>query len=133
MEIIIRNWEEMSLTHIPNNELETVIANNEEVITTISLTNTDKEKINNGCILNRDMSITEPIEYTEKIKTEANNKIREDKRIAIEKIATPSDQLNIIASILNTLTSPEPDLNLIADAKSKFAEIETVLAIPYIK
>jgi len=100
------------------------------------ITEAEKEQIEKWCsyeIVSWKLIVSETTEYTEKIKTEANEKIREDKRIAIEKIATPSDQLNIIASILNTLTSPEPDLNLIADAKSKFAEIETVLAIPYIK
>jgi len=57
-------------------------------------------------------------------------KLEEDKQIkseAIQKVATLSDQLNLIASVLDTLTSDTPDTLIIADAKAKFAEIKTIL------
>jgi len=135
MQIIIKNWTDYSLTNIPDDELEIVKENNEEIIDDFTITENEKELISNWAtfIYTNKIEIIDSSIAVEKIKTEANEKIREDKRIAIEKIATPSDQLNIIASILNTLTSETPDLQLIADAKAKFAEIEAVLATPYIK
>ncbi len=55
------------------------------------------------------------------------NVIRKKKSEDIEKILTVSDQLNLIAEVLNTMTEPEPNLEIIANAKSKFAEIKTIL------
>jgi len=50
-----------------------------------------------------------------------------EKKVAIENIATLSDQLNLMASVLDTITSDNPDQELIASAKTTFAEIKTIL------
>ena len=67
-----------------------------------------------------DWAITENPRYT-------SEKMSNQKKVAIEKILTISDQLNLIAEVLNTITEPEPDLEIIANAKSKFAEIKEIL------
>lgn len=71
MEIIIKNWDSMSLTLIPDNELKLVRKNNEEVITDFNLSEEDKQKIYKGCKLNPDFTIKETPEYLENIKQEA--------------------------------------------------------------
>jgi len=50
-----------------------------------------------------------------------------EKKMAIAKVASLSDQLNLIASVLDTLTSEAPDPTIIAWAKAKFSEIKTIL------
>jgi len=50
-----------------------------------------------------------------------------EKKLAIEKVASLSDQLNLIASVLDTLTSEAPDPTIIAWAKAKFSEIKYIL------
>jgi len=51
MEVILKNWTELLLTQIPDNELDLFIANNEEVITTFSISDADREKIGKWCPL----------------------------------------------------------------------------------
>lgn len=73
----------------------------------------------------------EKIEIENKIileeKIEGINKIKQEKSEAISKIASLSDQLNLIAGVLDTLTSGNPDQAIIANAKTKFAEIKDIL------
>ena len=45
----------------------------------------------------------------------------------IESVASLSDQINLIASVLDTLTSEAPDPTIIAWAKAKFSEIKNIL------
>lgn len=52
---------------------------------------------------------------------------KSDKKVAIEKIATITDQLNLMASVLDTITSDTPDKVLIKKAKNTFKEIKTIL------
>lgn len=66
MEIIIKNWDNLSLTNIPDNEIELVKQNNEKVITDFNLSEEEKLKVYWGCILNEDFSIIETPEYLEK-------------------------------------------------------------------
>lgn len=52
---------------------------------------------------------------------------KKDKRKAILEIASETDQLNMIAEVLNTITSETPDQAIIDNAKSKFTEIKAIL------
>jgi len=54
-------------------------------------------------------------------------KVKKGKSEAIDKVASLSDQLNLMASVLDTLTSATPDQAIINNAKAKFAEIKTIL------
>ena len=53
--------------------------------------------------------------------------IKEEKAKAIENIATITDQLNLIATVLDTITSENPDPVIINEAKAKFNEIKNIL------
>ena len=55
------------------------------------------------------------------------NKYKTEKKEAIEKIASISDQLNLIASVLDTITSENPNTEIISEAKAKFSEIKNIL------
>lgn len=101
MEVIIKNWDELKFVSIPDNELELVRVNNEEVITDITLSQEDKIKLWKWCRLNSDMTITETELYSE-----VNNREgKEQKAIDISSIATLSDQLNLIMEILFIVVS----------------------------
>ena len=76
MEVIIKNKDILFLTVIPDNELESVEQNNEQVITDFEISKEDREKIYNGCILNPDLSITETEVYFEKVHNEKQANIR---------------------------------------------------------
>jgi len=52
---------------------------------------------------------------------------KQAKKEAIDKIATLSDQLNLLASVLDTITSETPDQAIIDNAKAKFNLIQTIL------
>ena len=123
MEVILKNWTEYQLTNIPDWELELVEDNNEEVITTFTISEEDKVKIYNWCILNADMTVTETQAYLDVIASES----KVNKKEAILAIASETDQLNLIASVLDTITSDTPDQAIIDDAKAKFNEIKAIL------
>jgi len=64
----------------------------------------------------------------EAYENEQEVKIRKGKkREAILAIASETDQMNLIASVLDTITSESPDPLIIADAKAKFNEIKAIL------
>jgi len=93
------------------------------------ITETKKDQIEKWCsyeIVSWKLIVSETTEYTEKIKTEANEKIREDKRIAIDNIATLSDQLNKMATEIYKLTEGSTNLETIENRKT-FENIKTIL------
>lgn len=129
MEIIIKNWDELSLTNIPDNELELVKENN-EVITEYTISDEDRIKLGKWCILNSDMTITETEQYIKNIEFET----KLQKKEAIEKIASLSDQLNLTAwtldIVVDLLAVNNPELlehPWIIASKTKLNEIKTIL------
>ena len=53
--------------------------------------------------------------------------IKDKKREEILKIASLTDQINLMAWVLNTLTDKTPDKWIIQEAKDKFAKIKSIL------
>jgi hypothetical protein len=100
-----------------------VKANNEEVILDTSIiSDNDKEKIGKGCKLNSDMTITETQAYLDNINIET----KEQKRTDIVNILSETDQLNMLAEILDRM-NPNPTDEFIKEAKTKFANIKAIL------
>lgn len=84
MEIIIKNWEIFELTNIPDDEIELVVNNNEKVITEFILSDEEKRKIYDWCILNPDFSITETEQYKQKYKQTLENEKTEIEKELVE-------------------------------------------------
>lgn len=80
MEVILKNKDILSLTIIPDNEIELVKANNDEVITDFKLSEEDKQKVYKWCTLNSDMTITETQEY--------RDNLEQEKQVEIQSIET---------------------------------------------
>ncbi len=127
MEILIKTWDILSLVNIPDNELPLI---KEEVITEFNINEEDRKKIYKWCTLNADFSITETKEYLENI----NIELKQEKKEAIAKIATITDQLNLTAGtldlVVDLLAQTNPNLlenPWIIESKEKLHWIKDIL------
>lgn len=78
-------------------------------------------------------TITQPTQaeletaWTEVVALQNAEEIKKAKREAILNVLSETDQMNMLADVLDTVTSPTPDQTIIDNAKAKFAEIKTIL------
>lgn len=116
MEIIIKNWDTLSLTNIPDWEINLVRKNNQEVITNIPLSEEDKKKIYQWCVLNSDYTITETEEYIENSKCDCIAQFNE----------LVTESTNIRAMCLTAPLMPEWTLKDLKIAKLAAKEAEII-------
>lgn len=93
----------------------------------INISENDILKLKQWCILSELWKIIETAEYNNFLNNKAEEQIKADKRASILAIASETDQINLMASVLDTLTSEAPDVELIAKAKDTFNEIKIIL------
>lgn len=99
MEVIIRNWDEVYLTHIMESHLKLTANNNEEVITEFYLSDEDRIKLSNGCRLGDDLSVIETEEYIENIIKSWVESLKEECRNDILSEYSMTDQANMTARV----------------------------------